>query len=338
MSATKKREKKITRQKIQHGGDKSLSQHGPLKKPIVVSKENEQADVKKKNKPKRKIMDLKPPLLESRVSLKLMPGLQFGGLLGHGSYGNVWALDKIPDYHHSDEKMVDSNPKSSYILKVSNVGKPKLLDTFRREVHFLNSLKQTKLVPVLHDVEITNGKGIQIMERFDGTMKDLGRRQAFEGKLESKSLSFTTQQLNDMVGLAETLDNMGIIHGDFKITNLLYKDNGNVMKISDFGFSGTLDGKPYSPLIGFFRRYGCSAQYDELPENKGFVLKSPYPEKIYSFANRSQLYMLFYRIRSRLYERNQDGAHIQFNKKKLRKLFELNREALGIIKEFCPQL
>ncbi len=133
----------------------------------------------------------------------------------------------------------------------------------------------------------TDRRGLQVMERFQGNASELGNMQAKQIGLSSSEhiVAFTWMQIRQMAFLAMRLDEMGISHGDFKLTNLLYRllvstDRNHAvplaakplykepeydLRVADFGFAGflhtaassiaTTANVPYvafAPLVGFW--------------------------------------------------------------------------------------
>jgi serine/threonine protein kinase len=242
-----------------------------------------------------------------------------GKLIGKGSFGSVHEFG------------------AHRVIKIShfkNEGSKQ--DTYEREVYFLKLLQDTGLVPLLKSYNQKGQIGVQIMERFDGCMKDLGSSQALQTKkLSTKSLLFTTEQFQVMCSLAKKLDLMGIHHGDFKLRNLLYQNEGHKIRVADFGFAG---GKttPYLPLIGFVRHYGCPAT--KLPKGDSFQLVTAIPESVLPFANRMHLYMYFVRSTDRCFLLGLDRKVFSLTKSALLTFLSLTLDQEKEIHNYCPQL
>jgi len=210
--------------------------------------------------------------------------------LGTGSYGSVWSIGAL--YVVKTSKLTEDSDSKDV--------SPKLLDVYRREVHFLQTLKGCGICPNLKDCyfKSNNTKGVQIMERFDGTVKQLAQSQALKYRhwLPKASLLFYPQQLSKMKELVMNLEKRGICHGDLKISNMLYRVQPQKqisIRIADFGFAGYLDDKTYSPLVGFARRYGIAPQTLEDPANGSFKLVHPLPDSLKPVCNRMHLYLYF---------------------------------------------
>jgi serine/threonine protein kinase len=146
--------------------------------------------------------------------LPLSKHTEFDQKLGEGSHGQVWSL----------KNAVDPQESKRWVVKLSKFYSERSRDTFRRECYFLEYLRKHRLVPLLLHSRIEHGFGIQIIQRFDGTLKSLGRKQAIEGKIKGKkSLVFTSKQFAQMVRLTTTLDSLQIVHGDTKPANILFR-------------------------------------------------------------------------------------------------------------------
>jgi len=242
-----------------------------------------------------------------------------GKLIGQGSYGSVYVYNrsqviKISHFHENEEAKQD---------------------TYRREVYFLELLKDTGIVPALKSSFEQGQIGVQIMERFDGCMKDLGSTQALHKKLLVRSLLFTEKQFQVMCSLAKKLDFMGIHHGDFKLRNLLYQNEGHKIKVSDFGFAGSST-TPYSPLIGFVRHYGCPAT--KLKVGDSFQLVSPIPDSVLPFANRMHLYMYFVRSMDRFFILQPTLSVTALARSDLLTFLQLSLDQENEIYKYCPHL
>jgi serine/threonine protein kinase len=249
----------------------------------------------------------------------------------------------------------DSEPKSNswatedsadgrWVIKTSRLphGDAHALDTFRREVHFLRILRSLGAVPLLREWRIDGPLGIQVMERFDGTVKDLGRRQANDGNLGHNShiLVYTSAQLKRIAKLARALEDLGVVHGDAKLSNMLYRANGDDIRFSDFGFSGTNDGNPFSPLIGFPRTFGCSAERDITKVEGDAVslrLRTPYPDSVLKRVNSGQLFMYMCRFGNRVMVRSRDGSHVRITRTQLKRLFDLGEADMAALHAFYPK-
>ncbi len=194
-----------------------------------------------------------------------------GRRLGSGSFGIVYALDPKPKSRASslNPKKPTTRPDNPFqndkwVLKASLIDTPGNRDTFDREIYFLETLGKLhqSIVPKLMqwNTDCANGTiGIQVIERFDSSAKDLLIRQANELGLGRGDWAVHLSQLRRIIKLGRDLDALGIIHGDAKLANLLSNVNGTHIVWADFGFTGrriptTRAKSPhYNPLMGFTR-------------------------------------------------------------------------------------
>lgn len=327
--------------------------------------------------------------------LALPAGAGLGALLGKGSFGQVWPLapakadakadaapPAVPEPAKADPAVAGARPTEGepagggarwaaadgaagrWVVKVSSFGgSAERRDTFRREVHFLRELRALGVVPLLREWRIEGDRGVQVIERFDGTLRDLGERQAAAGLLPKRALAFTSAQLARVAALARLLDDLGIVHGDAKLSNLLVRAAGTDIRFSDFGFAGTVPvpssagrgreekrageehtaeaGAPaggFSPLVGFARHFGCDPQREPLPAGAaGFRLRTPYPAAVAARANSGQLYLALART-GRVFLRTRDGAHIPLSRRRLRRALGLSSADLSAMRAFYKRM
>jgi len=198
------------------------------------------------------------------------------------------------------------------------------------------------------------------MERFDDTVKMLGLQQAQALNISGRtSQAFTWKQLTRIIDLAKQLDFMGIVHGDLKHSNMLFrwsdaaKNPNNVeICVCDFGFSGTVSGEHYYPLIGFMRHYGCNPKrtihYGSATKSRKnvyaggilqprFKLQSPIPSVLLPAMNRCQLYIALAE-QTRLYLWN-DKQYSRVRPGELLAMMNLDSpEIVESFKQYCPRV
>lgn len=267
--------------------------------------------------------------------------------------------------HPLDNK---TNVPDNWILKVSTMQGDRdgrLKDTFDREVFYLRHLANAvpKMTPRLLHAGILDKNGLQIMERFEDTIKVLGQSQARGLGIPGRtSQAYTWKQLRRILELARQLDSMGIIHGDLKHSNMLFRwkdgtKNPNEIEICvcDFGFTGTTDGHQYHPLIGFMRHYGCNPKRTihwsatKLKSHKSvcaggilqprFKLAHSMPSTLLPVMNRCQLYIaLAEQTRLYIWE-PEDRKFMRCSAIELLKMMELNDpHIIELFQEYCPRM
>jgi serine/threonine protein kinase len=202
-------------------------------------------------------------------------------LLGRGEYGSVWAT-------------TDSVPSSGkrWILKVSDLdGDKERTESFKREIYFLRKLQNTDVVPELKLAVECDGQGLQIMERFNGSLQDLGYAQGQLFGLHPKyEVALTQEQIDATVDLVHRFDRYSVIHGDLKRGNILQRNRGKHQVVADFGFTGARE-SPYHPLLGFVHNYGCDTK--TLIKDGDTKLRTPIPKALVPYANRWQIWTDF---------------------------------------------
>lgn len=166
---------------------------------------------------------------------------QVGVKLGEGKHGAIVPACK------------DTNCK--YVLKISDE-----IEDAQKEVFFLKLLQNEKLngepmVPMLFDnwlcsypIQLGTMHSFIVVDRWDSDMYALGALRMSQTK--SSSLVFTKSEIKRMFCLAFLLGVFGIIHGDLKLDQYLQRNDGKLIVITDFGFSGG-KGTPYKAELGW---------------------------------------------------------------------------------------
>jgi serine/threonine protein kinase len=268
-----------------------------------------------------------------------------GKALGKGSFGSVYAI------------LDDRGRPTDYVLKVSNLRvmgdhkhnsmarreEEERRDTFEREVYYLDRLKDQypQLVPRLKNWRVCAGQGLQVMERFDGSTKELGQQQVRDygggGLNPDDNWAFTREQLQSMAALVERLDQLGIGHFDLKAANVFVKNNGRTFVIADFGFSGDFrKGARFSPMMGFSAQYGCPADITEDAHGHRH-LTHPVPGRIVPFWNRIQLIINLLSRNLFVLDRSAGRLGEQITPKQLLRIFDVPTDALPELIQYCPQ-
>lgn len=255
-----------------------------------------------------------------------------GSVLGKGNFGSVFVI------------LDDAGRPTNLILKVSNIvldrneneeeedeeakkkGESEREDAFMREVMFLDKLKNIKppLVPNLQRWIKCGGQGLQVMERFDSSAKELGQKQASTllNLDPEKNLAFDASQLRSIINLASRLDRLGIIHGDLKLANLLVKGQKRFV-VADFGFAGYRNKKKTQPLMGFTGEWGCPST-------------EPIPDNLIKYWNRIQLFINMNARALHQLQRKPKLKHRRLTVEQIAKLFKLPIALLPHIRHFCP--
>lgn len=201
-------------------------------------------------------------------------------------------------------------------------------EMFNREVFYLNLLQPLGITPKLYASWICEDCGYYVMDRWDGDLDSL-----MEKDLElitritrtSLSLKIPEDWWNRIKEILKILSSQGIIHGDLKLDQFLYRWLDKEKKqieicLTDFEFS--FDFKRYKPLgLGWQSvELGC-----EIPKTI---------DKNYNLWN---LYLQLSRMYSEIHllKRNPDGSVMQkpfvpplepANVQKLNQLCNLNEE------------
>lgn len=198
-------------------------------------------------------------------------GYVFGQLLGKGSFGSV------------HEACQDNSCK--WVLKISFLDDDFDKQVAAREIAIMEQLNDTGLIPRLLKWKMCDDMAMMLMDRWSMTAEQLGRQgyEHFFGKGSNvmNALMFTDVQINKIYALARKLSELGIIHGDLKLDNIMYRVHDDSFIIIDFGFTGTYkehEGKYYSARWGFTHAMGCKQSED-----------SPVPQQLSRFANVWQL-------------------------------------------------
>lgn len=144
--------------------------------------------------------------------------------IGKGTYGYV--------------KIACKQNNCDYVAKVLELGEDKTEEhEFESEINIMLYLQERdeSISPKVEEAWVCemdgNPYGIVVMEKMDGTISDL----IYEGKA-----GVILRDLPILISKIKKLNENGIIHGDLKSDNILYKrlsDGSYDYKISDYGFS-----------------------------------------------------------------------------------------------------
>ena len=158
-------------------------------------------------------------------------------------------------------------------------------------------LIRERVVPHLYDGWWCENMGHLVLERIDVNVFQLGQLQFLQWmnlsrpdmddmNLQDKnkllnSLLFTADQLQGMWQLATLMDRIGLVHGDLKLSNILYRIRDQRFYIFDFGFSGFViepSSSSFLPVVGWSATYGAPTF-------------TRIPSELYPIFNRWQLLM-----------------------------------------------
>lgn len=188
---------------------------------------------------------------------------RIGKLMGSGVYGKVSsACDAKPSSSlglASLASLASSEEKcDTYVIKESTIANAAdyvsaLLDMAMLQrlqpAVWKNSKGETKpLVPRYVDHKFCGDKSFLVMERWDTDMEKLGKEQfgkffaahqsLFSPNTSSSSfLFYTVPQITDMFNIAKRLDELGVVEGDLKPSQLLYRESNGDMALTDWGLS-----------------------------------------------------------------------------------------------------
>ncbi len=176
---------------------------------------------------------------------------QIGDRIGQGAFKTVYRIHGQPELVLQIQSLKDESDRSA----------------MQREIFFAKLLGVSPhhlCPPVVDHLSCSHQSqqyGITVCERMDSDARRLGQQQServFGHPYRTfPALLFYESQIQCMVALAGKLSMLGVIHGDFKLDNILWK-GGRVCKITDFGFSGTQGtSNQLTPHWGFTRHFGC---------------------------------------------------------------------------------
>lgn len=238
-------------------------------------------------------------------------------IVGEGAYGIVLSL-RHKQTHTPGSMILKISPFIDLKMKYD----PSQADAFFKEILYLNHLfqneylmipptiynQQTKpqpIVPQLYAASVNFNpsnrcvQGLQVMEQFDGTMTQLGETQAVRLGKPNGVFVFYDYQIFNMIQLSHILDSCDIVHGDLKPRNIVYRENGRILKLIDCAFMGYSwfynhnDEKHkqqqenifYRPQIGF-----PGLPFRELVNRQHPTNPPAFPSHLWRILNRLQLY------------------------------------------------
>jgi hypothetical protein len=211
--------------------------------------------------------------------------------LGEGSTGKVYVLAPQPTKVVKVFVLRDMTHRTRGAMLLS-------LEDFVRECFFLDYLNKHRFVdvPALHERPyVCEDKGYIQMERVACSLDHFARRQAAELGLR-KGQALYTEQLVALINLASTLDQLGILHGDVRMANLLVRHSGAIM-LGDWNAAGfaphiATHHARWAPLSGWTHALGASDRTRPDQATGRLVLADPMPGWLAFFFNRWQLLMM----------------------------------------------
>jgi hypothetical protein len=211
--------------------------------------------------------------------------------LGEGSTGKVYVLAPQPTKVVKVFVLRDMTHRTRGAMLLP-------LEDFVRECFFLDYLNEHRFVdvPALHERPyVCEDKGYIQMERVACSLDHFARRQAAELGLR-KGQALYTEQLVALINLTSTLDQLGILHGDVRMANLLVRHSGAIM-LGDWNAAGfaphiATHHARWAPLSGWTHALGASDRTRPDQATGRLVLADPMPSWLAFFFNRWQLLMM----------------------------------------------
>src|SRR5262249_17383382 len=139
------------------------------------------------------------------------------GYLGRGGYGEVWLVEYIGQ--------VEAH---KHLTKGTG-------DQQQRALREAFNARRIRHPNIIHVIDVNEEEGILRMEYVPG--RDLARVVDEDGALPVERLLPLAIQVADALSAAHE---QGIVHRDVKPSNLLLRENGTEVVVTDFGISGVL--------------------------------------------------------------------------------------------------
>ena len=153
--------------------------------------------------------------------------------------------DKIDKYERLSQLGEKGKEGTTYLVKNTKTGEKQAMKTFKKSKSSTTLKKEYRLqrragkagiAPQVHDIDIVS-KYI-VMDKMDKHLLD-----ALRG--EQKGVLYKYQQKR-IFEIFQTLDNIGVFHGDANLNNYMLK--GKVIYLIDYGFSKEITNKLKSKL------------------------------------------------------------------------------------------
>lgn len=144
------------------------------------------------------------------------------------------------------------------VIKIVRLKSPEEEYEFREEARILRAARG--VAPKLYESFECAGYGFLVMERFSGDMAEKARKRA-QKKRRAVEV-YSESEFLRMFQLVAELTRLGIVHGDLKPEQFLYR--GNKIVLGDYGAAGFVsDGKETTAYLG--SPSSCDKSGDELP-------------------------------------------------------------------------
>ena len=167
-------------------------------------------------------------------------------------------------------------------------------DLLKKEFEISRSLDHPNIVKTIDFKHIPDLGNCIMMEYIDGvTLKDFVERHKVAKSQSRKAKDVYEKIFNELLDAMEYFHSKQIIHRDLKPSNILITNNGNNVKIIDFGLSDTDDYVILKQAAGT-RRYAAPEQL--IPNNQidcradiyslGIILKNTFPKSYRKIADK----------------------------------------------------
>lgn len=212
--------------------------------------------------------------------------------LGSGTYGQVYVLCKS---HNTKDAC-------HFVVKISECQEESEWDSAERDYLFLSALqnvrvkssantnktKPVRIVPrvgLAHKFYVknpTSGYFVIVMDRYTENMRDhIDRRQG-----RHANGLYTPEEWDQMLLIVNAMSKYGVVHGDLKPNQFLYRENANgqpSVVLTDFGFAGLSRDIQFSQKC--FAQSGPNGTHTKVhslqpssPKAKSFKEKSKEPD------------------------------------------------------------
>ena len=153
----------------------------------------------------------------TKSEFEQLSGLKKGKKIGTGAYGRVYEIVNKPKLVVKEQKLI----------------------SFKREYPFFILLSRKKISPKLHDVFQGKKLGYMIMEKYNGTLRNLadGKLGKIKGIMPDGRLN--PSSLKSLKSVVRKLHQSGILHMNLHRDNIMFKKTptGLKFKIIDPGFA-----------------------------------------------------------------------------------------------------